>query len=333
MQALHKLAGVQEASDSGAQPQAPIPVRTNKELPRPPPIPQDEPGDVDALSTRSSAKRAAVPDNRRASQKSIRSNKSKKSFASQRSASGPEISTAVDLSEYPPSPRPPQQFDQSSTGAPDNAIPRASAESNNAEGDDVAADDLSEEFQWGPSHPCFPHPNPHCAPDSDERATTRVIRVRRDWLAAGDLFPQYANLYPEILDPLITDAEFRALVTSVNGMLESTLSPYTTRAWVDSILGVITGYFWEDLGWTGAKQGEKALEAFLDGWNQDRANEGRDVRVVQLRRTGFMSMDFVIPDPGIDQPRSQSGEEEEEEHEQNAQDVLREEGGGIGPAE
>ena len=47
-----------------------------------------------------------------------------------------------------------------------------------------------------------------------------------------------------------------------------------------------------------------------------------------------MSLDFVIPDPGIDQPRSQSEGEEEGEHaeRQDMQDALRE-GGGIGPAE
>ncbi|KAK4621929.1 hypothetical protein CLAFUW4_07073 [Fulvia fulva] len=337
MQAFHKLAGVQEASDAGAQPAAPVPARTNKEPPRPPPIPQDEVGDVDANSNRSSAKRASIPLNRRPSQKSMRSHRSKKSFASQRSTLQHEIPIAVDLSAYPPSPRPNQRFDQSIAGTQNHVPPRASIGSRNDGQDAGDVDDLSEEFQWGPSHPCFPHPNPHSAPDSEERATTRVIRVKRDWLAAGDLYPQYANLYPEILDPLVVDSEFRSLVTSINTILQNALSPYTTRAWVDSILGVVTGYFWEDMGWTGAKKGGKELQRFLDGWNMDREREERDVRVVQLRKTGFMSLDFVIPDPGIDQPNDQSGGEEEEEDVQgdgqDMGDALRDGGGGIGPAE
>lgn len=69
---------------------------------------------------------------------------------------------------------------------------------------------------------------------------------------------------------------------------------------MDSLLGAATGYIWEDLGLTGAKAGEKELEQFIEQWNRERGSEGRDVRLVQLRTTGFMSMDFVIADPGVD---------------------------------
>ncbi|KAF2768425.1 hypothetical protein EJ03DRAFT_248600, partial [Teratosphaeria nubilosa] len=159
--------------------------------------------------------------------------------------------------------------------------------------------EVEDDFVWGPQHPCFPHPNPHCSPDSEEARNTRVIRVKRDWLVSGDLYPQYANLYPEILDPLVTDSEFRYLISNINSRCKSMFSPFTTRAWVDSILGALTGYAWDDLGLTGPKREEKALERFLEGWNEERAAKLKDVRVVQLRRTGFMTLDFVVPDPGI----------------------------------
>lgn len=133
--------------------------------------------------------------------------------------------------------------------------------------------------------------------------------MRRDWLTAGDLYPQFQNLYPEILDPLVTDEDFRFLISNLNSRLKATFSPFTTRAWVDAVIGAATGYVWEDLGLTGVKRGMKGIERFLDGWN----GEGREVRVVQVRRTGFMALDFVVPDPGID------GEGNGE--------------GGIGPAE
>lgn len=71
---------------------------------------------------------------------------------------------------------------------------------------------------------------------------------------------------------------------------------------MDSLLGLATGYIWEDLGWTGAKAGEKELERFIERWNRERESEGREVKLVQLRTTGFMSMDFVIADPGVDAP-------------------------------
>jgi len=170
----------------------------------------------------------------------------------------------------------------------------------------------TEDFAWGPSHPCFPHPNPHCLPESEEGRSTRVIRVRRDWLASGDLYPQYANLYPEILDPLVSDADFRFLVSNINSRLKTAFSPYTTRAWVDTVLGLLTGWLWDDLGFNGVKRGEKGLEAFLEHWNQGKVEEGKTVRVVQLRRTGFTALDFVIPDPGIDALENDEGEGEEE---------------------
>jgi hypothetical protein len=131
--------------------------------------------------------------------------------------------------------------------------------------------------------------------------------VRRDWLQAGDLYPQYANLYPEILDPLVTDEDFRFLVSNINARLKACFDPYTTRAWVDSVMGVVTGYVWDDLGLTGAKKGIKELERFVDQWNKKAQSEGREVRIVQLRRTGFMALDFVVPDPGIDMVEGEEG--------------------------
>lgn len=149
--------------------------------------------------------------------------------------------------------------------------------------------------------------------------------MKRDWLIAGDLYPQYANLYPEILDPLVNDAEFRDLVSSINDILQRMLSPYTTRAWIDSLIGAATGYIWDDLGLTGAKSGEKELERFIESWNKEKEKEGHEVRVVQLRRTGFMSLDLVVPDPGIDVPRDEESEDE--------QDLTEALAGGTGPAE
>ena len=144
-----------------------------------------------------------------------------------------------------------------------------------------------------------------------------MIRVRRDWLQAGDLYPQYANLYPEILDPLVSEQDFRFLVSNINARLKETFDPYSTRAAVDAVLGAVTGYMWETLGLTGAKKGMRSLEGFVEKWNAERRRQERDVRLVQLRRTGFMSLDFVIPDPGIDVVE---GEHDETE-------------GAIGPAE
>jgi hypothetical protein len=129
---------------------------------------------------------------------------------------------------------------------------------------------------------------------------TRVIRVQRDWLATGDMYPSYANLYPEILDPVISESDFRFLIANLNAKIESAFNPFTFRALFDCLLGVFTGFLWDDLGMSGVKTGQKSLERFVDNWNAQKAKEGREVKLVQPRRTGFTALDFIIPDPGID---------------------------------
>lgn len=283
METLHKLAGVTETSDQHTLPSQPIPD--------PPPIPQDEDTEGPNDASRR-ASRASLPLNRQPSHKSFRSSKHRSRSQSRNRS---ERHSPVDVpADYPPVP----------TSAPS----RPSHESAR-----TGVTGSEEEFVWGPGHPCFPHPNPHCAPDSEEYRNTRVIRVRRDWLQAGDLYPQYANLYPEILDPLVTDDDFRYLISNINARLQATFSPYTTRSYLDTALSVATGFLWDDLGFTGSKRGMTALEAFIDKWNRDKESEGKEVRVVQVRRTGFMVLDFVVPDPGIE--------------------VAAESEGGIGPAE
>ena len=145
--------------------------------------------------------------------------------------------------------------------------------------------------------------------------------MKRDWLQAGDLYPQYANLYPEILDPLVSDEDFRFLISNLNARLRAAFDPGTARAWADALLGAVTGFIWDDLGLTGSKKGLKGLEAFIEEWNAKKVREGKEVRVVQLRRTGFMALDFVVPDPEID------------EAEPGGEEGMGVEEGGIGPAE
>lgn len=289
MDALHTIAGVQETSnDVAAQPPQPVSSAQDADIEA-----QDQ-SQNQSLSQRPS--RASLPNNRDPSNKSLRSH-----------LSNPNLPTT-----YPPSPAPPSGSHHHHSN-PNDA---ASAHATPSQG----GDGCEEEFPWGPSHPCFPHPNPHCLPTSPEYQNTRVIRLRRDWLQAGDLYPQYANLYPEILDPYVSDAEFRSLVTELNGLLKEAFDPFTGRAWLDSVLGVATGFLWDDLGFTGVKRGYQRVERFLGAWNAGKEAEGTDVRVVMLRRTGFMALDFVIPDPRIDEV--QGGEEESEGSV-----------GGIGPAE
>lgn len=149
-----------------------------------------------------------------------------------------------------------------------------------------------DEYTWGPSHPCFPHPNPHVPLSSPLYSSTRVIRIKRDWLIAGDLAPTFSNLYPEILDPSLPEDQFRQIIGKLNTDLVEIFSPWRWRNWLDILLGALSFWLWEDLGLTQVKRRLKALEAWLEDWNRDvGAREG--VTIMPLRRTAYMTVCFL----------------------------------------
>ena len=168
----------------------------------------------------------------------------------------------------------------------------------NAMGDDNDQAEVAEELAWGPSHPCFPHLNSHVPVSSPEYESTRIIRVRRDWMIRGDLAPAYSNLYPEILDPSLPEHEFRTLIHYINKTLVDAFDPYSIRNTLDGLLGLVTGWLWEDLGLTGAKGRLKRLEQWIEDWNRTNG-EREGVKVIPLRRTGYMNLDIQIPDPQL----------------------------------
>lgn len=124
-------------------------------------------------------------------------------------------------------------------------------------------------------------------------------------MVVGDLAPCFSNTYPEILEPWVSEADFRTLIKGVNERLIAAFDPLGWRAWVDAGLGVATGWLWEDLGATGVKKGCKGVEEFIERWNGERRlgvekeEDGELVRAVPLRRTGYLSLDIQIPDPKV----------------------------------
>ena len=168
----------------------------------------------------------------------------------------------------------------------------------NGLGDDHDQGDVAEELAWGPSHPCFPHLNSHVPLNSPEYESTRIIRIRRDWMVRGDLAPTYSNLYPEILDPSLPEHEFRTIIHHINKTLVEAFDPYSMRNILDGFIGLVTGWLWEDFGLTGIKGKLKRLEQWIEDWNH-RNGEREGVKVIPLRRTGYMNLDIQIPDPQL----------------------------------
>ncbi|KAF5668870.1 hypothetical protein FHETE_5136 [Fusarium heterosporum] len=170
-------------------------------------------------------------------------------------------------------------------------------------GEEVEPDAAGE---WGPQHPCYPHLNPHVPVDSPDYVNTRIIRIRRDWLVKGDLAPTFSNLYPEILDPAgLSEQEFRRIIEKLNGELVPAFNPYSMRNIADSLLGLVTGWVWDDFGLTGIKSRLNGLEKWLEQWNIEMEKTmgsedgGMAPKILPLRQTGYMTLDIQIPDPEI----------------------------------
>lgn len=151
-----------------------------------------------------------------------------------------------------------------------------------------------EDAEWGPSHPCYPHLNPHVPISSPLYQSTRIIRIRRDWMLEGDLAPTFSGLYPEILaDAGLGEGEFRRVVEDVNNQLIPTFNPYNWRNILDAVLGLVTGWIWDDLGFTYAKSKLKKVEESLERWNAEiekQAADGMGAKFVPLRRSGYLTV-------------------------------------------
>ncbi|PQE26107.1 golgin subfamily A member 7 ERF4 protein [Rutstroemia sp. NJR-2017a BBW] len=158
-------------------------------------------------------------------------------------------------------------------------------------------DDIEE---WGPQHPCFPHMNPHVPLSSPLYHSTRIIRIRRDWMIEGDLAPTFSNLYPEILDPAgVSEQDFRKIIEKINEELIPAFKPWGARNIFDGVMGLLTGWIWDDLGWTGVKGRLERVEKWLEEWNRDMELRAKDPgtapRIVSLRRTGYMNVSYNSP--------------------------------------
>jgi hypothetical protein len=185
--------------------------------------------------------------------------------------------------------------------------------------------------EWGPQHPCFPHMNSHVPLSSSLYQTTRIIRIRRDWMIEGDLAPTFSNLYPEILDPAgVTEQDFRTIIEKVNAELIPAFNPWSVRNIFDALMGLATGWIWDDFGLTAVKSRLRKVEKFLEEWNMEMEKRSKDgsgsaPRIVSLRRTGYMNvsssrsslsrtyantplqLDIQVPDPEISFPASNPG--------------------------
>lgn len=195
----------------------------------------------------------------------------------------------------------PEPRRRNSMGSLDDGIGSAISSSSNSSimGD---PDGQADDEEWGPQHPCYPHLNPHVPVDSPEYTNTRIIRIKRDWLLQGDLAPTFSNMYPEILDPAgLSEVEFRRVIDKLNSELVVVFNPYNARNMLDSVLGLLTGWLWDDFGLTYAKSKLARLERWIERWNKEMEKTcggGEDgmipPKLIPLRQTAYMTVSSLV---------------------------------------
>lgn len=158
------------------------------------------------------------------------------------------------------------------------------------EGDGGGDGGDDDDDEWNPSHPCFPHRNPHVLPSSAEYAATRIIRIPRDYMYSGDMSPAFSNIYPEILEPYVPEERFRDVVGHVNRELRHAHSPWELANVVDGLVGMLTLWAYEDAVDSAAKRRIAAVERYLKDVNAELAKKGSEARFVPLRRTGYLNV-------------------------------------------
>jgi hypothetical protein len=122
-------------------------------------------------------------------------------------------------------------------------------------------------------------------------------------MVAGDLAPAYSGLYPELLDAAgLSEAEFRRVVQELNGRLGQAFDPYKLGNVVDVVLGLVTGWVWDDLGATSTKRALRDVERWLEAENASLERQGAGARFIPLRRSGYMS----VSPPILQKPRDGS---------------------------
>lgn len=149
-------------------------------------------------------------------------------------------------------------------------------------------------------------------------------------MAAGDLYPQYSSLFPELLlEAGIGEEKFRECIARINRVLMEVYMPAgvsgvvkaqngqnagnisgnsSGRNFLDGVLGLLTGWLWDDTSLLGIKSGVERVEGVIRAFNKELEHEGKDTHWISLRGTAYLSLDIQIPTPQIASIENEEGE-------------------------
>ena len=84
----------------------------------------------------------------------------------------------------------------------------------------------------------------------------------------GDNTPAFSIVYPVILEPYMTEEQFRKIVDSVNEKLRLAFGPWNRWNWMDAITGLATFWLWGEIFPTYVKRRLREVEKVLEAKEQ-----------------------------------------------------------------
>lgn len=170
----------------------------------------------------------------------------------------------------------------------------------------------------------FQNPYIPVSSSSANKATTRIVRIPREFHSHGDLFPQFSTVFPgeeagalvpdhghnaegensstaglalSSVSPLklyLSHDELRSIVESVNGYLMQALSPYGAWNIFDFLLNLMFCWLLDLVRDAHSKRRLKELEEYIQYVNRDLQERGKSVRFISPLRSGYLSVCVTI---------------------------------------
>lgn len=179
-------------------------------------------------------------------------------------------------------------------------------------------------------------PNPYASRDSEEYKTTRIVRIPRQFDAGpnADFVPQFSTFTPgnepaaiksedmpkfsvagefqgelfgktsatPLVPKWVGHAELNEIVTTINAMLKSALSPNQVETWLDNVLDFFSAtlysrVFTNNVRNTFYKRKIAEVEKYVENVNEMLGKRNGKLKMISPVESAFLSLDFQIPKP------------------------------------
>ncbi|CCE66280.1 hypothetical protein TPHA_0P01220 [Tetrapisispora phaffii CBS 4417] len=180
---------------------------------------------------------------------------------------------------------------------------------------------------------CITHfPNIYVPLDSEKFRTTRIVRIPRSFESSLE-YPQFSAFLPgsesaavtygadgldfvqhgyfddqnqifgySSVSPLsdyLTEEEFNRIIIDINTIIRESFQVSSAYNISDLILELLTLTMWKWISKYVYPHPLLKVEEYIERVNESRAFKEKNIKMISLRESGFLSLDFEIPKPVI----------------------------------